>query len=138
MRDNQPQPLYVEAINETISWRDLTDGERSDLAKELEKERRQRVGERYAELRQQKITDKDFITLEIEAINDWAFNELLLRSVLKMVVDPDLTDDEIRREISGFKLDAIARTLNKELEKRLRKLNNALEREEEVEEVKKS
>ena len=139
LRDNAPQPFDVEELGVTISVRDITDGEREEIALTVEKERRQKIAERYREFRDAKITDDSFVRDEIDAINTWAMAEQTKRSAIRMVVDPDLSAEEAWKTIPRRKLDAIFMALINKIEKEAKEyLENKQKLQEAKQEIKKS
>ena len=139
LRDNAPQPFDVDELGITISIRDITDGERDEIAHAVEKERRQKIADRYREFRDAKITDDSFVRDEIDAINTWAMAEQTKRSAIRMVVEPDLSNEEAWKTIPRRKLDAIFMALIGKIESEAREyLENKQRLQEAKESIKKS
>jgi len=124
IRDNTPRPLEVPSLGIVVMIRDVTDGERTDIATEVEKKRKQKIAERYAEMKKDNIIDTDFIKNEIEAINDWAVNEATRLTVFKMIVEPDLSTEENRRSIPRKTLDTIFLAVLEELNREAQDMFN--------------
>jgi len=119
LRDNAPRPLEVEELGEVIMVRDLTDGERDDIAAEIEKERRSKIAELYKDFKAKGITDREILTDEIDSINNWAMAEQTRRAVALMVVEPDLSSPDVRKQIPRRKLDAIYMAVLREIEREM-------------------
>jgi hypothetical protein len=127
IRDNAPRPLEVSGLDDVITVRDITDGERSDIANEVNKERRSKILELCKEFKNSGIDDnEEILREEIDLINEWAIGEQNRRVMLNMVVEPDLSDPEVYGSLPRKKIDAIIMKLMKEIQKEAEEISTSL------------
>lgn len=127
IRDNAPRPLEISGLDDVITIRDVTDGERSDIANEVNKERRSKILELCKEFKNSGIDDnEEILREEIDLINEWAIGEQNRRVLLNMVVEPNLSDSEVYESIPRRKLDAIITKLMKEIQKEAEEISTTI------------